>query len=449
MPADGARDRLGGMPHPPEPPPDATEFEVAVPVSGVDFSNLHAHSAHLIDPRRPVEDTWTSTPVVELATEVRRANEAIEAKAAELGAGRTGSKVGSVGRVSGVEGGFVQRFTDCHIYYSPDTGAHEVHGEILRKYLFLNGPVTLGLPLTDETTCPDGRGKFNHFAKFGSIYWTDTTGPFSVQGPVRMRWASEGWEAGPLGYPVRDMQGMGGLTPADNPDMRWTHFQNGMVFSQAGDGRIAPFATVSSTEITSAIFTAFDRRLTPRSYTVGIITVEARPGLHGVDFLGVDDWQGDFYAAIPRTLRLRIRGFVSVPVWSDPTFEIEVGLRFETVWPMSFTFPAHKTVIARLISSKIKVEGIFSGTIAGEIKGSLQDAFTPSPGFPEVSGPALVVASVPTGANQHGTGNLDFLDVILMADGSLNVFVNPLPPIAGIIRRDRAQGAVENALANM
>jgi uncharacterized protein with LGFP repeats len=57
--------------------------------------------------------------------------------------------------------------------------------------------------LTDETTTPDGIGRFNHF-QGGSIYWTPATGAHEVHGAIRDRWASLGWERSRLGYPTSD-----------------------------------------------------------------------------------------------------------------------------------------------------------------------------------------------------------------------------------------------------
>ncbi|WP_375336782.1 LGFP repeat-containing protein [Amycolatopsis sp. SID8362] len=59
-------------------------------------------------------------------------------------------------------------------------------------------------PVADEVGTPDGVGRFNHFSKSASIYWTPGTGAWSVHGAIRDRWAALGWERGRLGYPVSD-----------------------------------------------------------------------------------------------------------------------------------------------------------------------------------------------------------------------------------------------------
>ena len=47
----------------------------------------------------------------------------------------------------------------------------------------------LGYPLTDETATPDGVGRYNHF-QGGSIYWTPATGAHEVHGAIRGQWAT-------------------------------------------------------------------------------------------------------------------------------------------------------------------------------------------------------------------------------------------------------------------
>jgi uncharacterized protein with LGFP repeats len=97
------------------------------------------------------------------------------------------------------------RFNDFQfgtIYWTPTTGAHEIHGRIRDKWAQLGGTRSfLGYPLTDETTTPDGRGRYNHF-EGGSIYWTPHTDAHEVYGAIRDKWASMGWERSPLGYPT-------------------------------------------------------------------------------------------------------------------------------------------------------------------------------------------------------------------------------------------------------
>jgi hypothetical protein len=110
-----------------------------------------------------------------------------------------------VGTEYSVGGGTGQNYTAGRIYWSPATGPHEVHGAILARYLTVGGPTgPLGFPTTDETRTPDGIGRYNHFANRASIYWTPSTGAHEVHGAIRVTWAATGWEQGPLGYPTTD-----------------------------------------------------------------------------------------------------------------------------------------------------------------------------------------------------------------------------------------------------
>ena len=101
--------------------------------------------------------------------------------------------------------GRYNHFTGGTVLWHPATGAFEVHGAIRQKYLELGGEASfLGYPTTDETSCPDRFGRFNHF-QAGSIYWTAGTGAHEAHGLIRQKWAQLGWEryAG-LGYPLTD-----------------------------------------------------------------------------------------------------------------------------------------------------------------------------------------------------------------------------------------------------
>ena len=115
-------------------------------------------------------------------------------------------------------------FAGGSIYWTPQTDAQEVHGAIRVKWAQLSGVRGfLGFPLTDETGTPDGHGRFNHF-EGGSIYWTPETGAHEVHGAIRDRWASMGWEGSRLRYPVSDER--------DTPDRhgRTSEFQGGAIF---------------------------------------------------------------------------------------------------------------------------------------------------------------------------------------------------------------------------
>jgi uncharacterized protein with LGFP repeats/methionine-rich copper-binding protein CopC len=116
------------------------------------------------------------------------------------------------------------------VYWTASTGAHEVRGAIRDTWVRLGAEGALGYPLTDELGTPDGRGRFNHFER-GSVYWTPTTGAHEVHGAIRDYWASIGWERSWLGYPVSDEYGV--------PGGRANDFEFGRVRWDAGTGQVA------------------------------------------------------------------------------------------------------------------------------------------------------------------------------------------------------------------
>ena len=94
--------------------------------------------------------------------------------------------------------------SDTSIYWTPNTGAWSIGGAIRAKWAAYGWETGLGYPTTDENTTPDGIGRYNHFTKGASIYWTPSTGPAAIFGAIRDRWASLGWERSALGYPTTD-----------------------------------------------------------------------------------------------------------------------------------------------------------------------------------------------------------------------------------------------------
>ena len=101
-----------------------------------------------------------------------------------------------------VDGGRAQDFRFGRVFFTPDTGAHVVAGAIGGTYQGSGGPSgPLGFPTTGEYGVPDGRGRVNAFQN-GMIYFTPQTGAHAVRGAILDEWARQGYENGPLGYPV-------------------------------------------------------------------------------------------------------------------------------------------------------------------------------------------------------------------------------------------------------
>lgn len=90
---------------------------------------------------------------------------------------RLGGPMGMLGASQGPEfaaaGGYGrhQKFAHGSIYWSPDTGAHEVHGLILQRWLQLGGEAGyLGYPVSDELDTYDRAGRVSKFKGGELIY---------------------------------------------------------------------------------------------------------------------------------------------------------------------------------------------------------------------------------------------------------------------------------------
>lgn len=84
--------------------------------------------------------------------------------------------------------GKFSEFEGCTFYWSASTGACEVHGDIRRKYLEINGPLSdLGFPVSDEINIPNhsGTGKMNTFQK-GSILWYGNFSSIKIARPFKI-----------------------------------------------------------------------------------------------------------------------------------------------------------------------------------------------------------------------------------------------------------------------
>jgi glucose/arabinose dehydrogenase len=116
------------------------------------------------------------------------------------------------------------------IYWTPSTGAHEVHGSIRVVWERTGWEYGLGYPTTDELGTPDGIGRYNHFSKGGSIYWSPSTGAHEIYGAIKTRWAQLGWERSYLGYPTSGEFAVSGG--------RRSNFQHGYIVWYSATGQV-------------------------------------------------------------------------------------------------------------------------------------------------------------------------------------------------------------------
>lgn len=124
-----------------------------------------------------------------------------------------------------------QQFQGGIISWHPETGAHVVWGLIGERWLRI-GREQFGYPITDELTTPDRIGRYNHFKAVhlsnkpdSSIYWTQQTGAHEVYGAIRDKWAQLGWEKSQLGYPIgpeQERPGGGRIQRFQRGSISWT-----------------------------------------------------------------------------------------------------------------------------------------------------------------------------------------------------------------------------------
>ena len=111
--------------------------------------------------------------------------------------------------VPGGRGAFV-RFQNGDVYWSPETGAQVVRGEILTAWLGAGGATgRLGFPTTSDARTPEGRGFVVRF-EGGDVYWSPTTRARVVVGSIRDTWLEAGGPGGYLGFPTSDDTPAGG-----------------------------------------------------------------------------------------------------------------------------------------------------------------------------------------------------------------------------------------------
>ena len=133
--------------------------------------------------------------------------------------------------------GHYRHFNGGSIYWTPSTCAWEVHGAIRDKWSSIGWETSvLGYPLSDESITPDGRGRYNHF-QGGSVYWTPQTGAHEVHGLIRSRWAALGWERSALGYPLSDE------TEEINASGRFSLFEHGSIHWNRSSNAISVVST--------------------------------------------------------------------------------------------------------------------------------------------------------------------------------------------------------------
>lgn len=368
------------------------------------------------------EDSVELVSDLRVRVELLAGEQAVAAKAADLtprglpGAPTSGYRFLGQGR-------YMRRYEGADIYYSPLTGAHEVHGDIRAKYNAIGGPFgALGLPKTDELNTL--RGKFNDF-EFGSIYWTPDTGPMAVLGANRDQWLTQ---FGELGYPVADQSGT-----LASPEQR-ALFENGGVFSKGPVAARALVARVTPQRLACFVRAGLDALFQGMDSTlqVGLLSADLDLGIEGpIGVLHVSDWGYGFWTSEPRRVTYDIHGFNSTGTpGPDPTFRLEMTLEFALL-RLQPEEPAAKMVTMALKRLGIHTSGIGHDLLADLIGGGFREA----PGGPFV--PRRIPQAIPAEARVMG--------LVTTPQGGLDFLVEPsIPdPASGVARRDMVQAALD------
>jgi uncharacterized protein with LGFP repeats len=116
------------------------------------------------------------------------------------------------------------------IYTSPATGPFEVHGWVRDLYSSLNGEQSfLGYPVSDETPILSGKAVVSRF-QGGHIYSSAKTGAREVHGAILERYLKLGGPTSKLGLPTKNEYSVKGGRRSD--------FQGGTITCNTTTGKI-------------------------------------------------------------------------------------------------------------------------------------------------------------------------------------------------------------------
>lgn len=145
-----------------------------------------------------------------------------------------------------------------------------------QKYAELGGERgSLGYPIEDEKPNPDGRGRRRRF-QGGYIYWSPTTGAHEIHGNIYAKWKSLGWERSILGYPTSDEQnapGGGRISYFEHGSIRWRRFAAPLSFVQQNMALLPAPAPYKGTERGQAIRALIDHLCQEQPNVVGLSEV--------------------------------------------------------------------------------------------------------------------------------------------------------------------------------
>lgn len=109
---------------------------------------------------------------------------------------------------------------------TPDGTEVAVKGSIYQKYTEAGGPTgTLGMPEGEEQVAGDG-GRYQNFSG-GTIFFSEDTGAHIVWGDIREAWEANGGADGQLGFPTSDEE--------TTPEGKKSEFEGGTITWNSSD----------------------------------------------------------------------------------------------------------------------------------------------------------------------------------------------------------------------
>lgn len=297
------------------------------------------------------------------------------------------------GRYSDFQGGVV-------LWKNDAAEAFSVLSHIRGRYIVLNSEKGfLGFPITDEGKTPDGAGRYNHF-EHGSIYWKPSVGAHEVHGLIRKYWADHGWEKNPeLGYPLTNET----PTKANDPD-RFNDFENGVVYWKSGTNTalaLKPNALASRSKavVAKALKEKIDAALTSADSRV-YITSEPT-------IIAISDYAQKGSGVRNRMYTVAVAFAISLDDTNDPDCSLTVDIE------LKFDRPTGQVqAILRSWHIHTEVDWPTNWFIsAEEVNAQLK------PKLDALVGVVNVVGTIPS--------LLNVLSVKVMPNGDLDVFVEP------------------------
>lgn len=134
----------------------------------------------------------------------------------------------------GVPGGRATDFQGARIYWADGIGPHEVHGPILDKYVSLGATGSfLGFPTSDQYGVPGGVAS-DFVGQNATIYYSGDTGAHEVQGLILNTYRNLGGTTSWLGFPTSDEYSV--------PGGRESDFQHGYIVFNASNNQCTVYS---------------------------------------------------------------------------------------------------------------------------------------------------------------------------------------------------------------